>query len=199
VERSRAIIEATLDVFAREGCSGATTRQIAHAAGVSEALVFRHFPTKESLYSAILLSRIEESERVLPLDGSLESLDDEAFFLRVAAATLKRVETDQTFLRLFLHSALEGHELFREFYKVRVERLLSAIEGRVREIQRRRGGRQGLDPALAARAFHGMLFAAVVSRHVFKDRASRRASIDRQARTLVKIFLDGIDPRKEKS
>jgi AcrR family transcriptional regulator len=53
-ERRKAIVAAALPLFARKGFVGTTTREIAAAAGVSEALVFRHFPTKAALYAEIV-------------------------------------------------------------------------------------------------------------------------------------------------
>ena len=40
--------------LSHEGFGGTTTKKIAQAAGVSEAMVFRHYATKEELYTAIL-------------------------------------------------------------------------------------------------------------------------------------------------
>ena len=48
--RKEAIVEAVQDVFAEKGFEGTTTRDLAKAAGVSEALLYKHFPSKESLY-----------------------------------------------------------------------------------------------------------------------------------------------------
>lgn len=53
-ERRKAIIAAALPLFARRGFAGTTTKEIADAAGVSEALLFKHFPRKQVLYEAIL-------------------------------------------------------------------------------------------------------------------------------------------------
>ena len=54
-QRRVAIVEAAAPLFARHGFSGTTTRQIAAAAGVSEALMFQHFPSKAALYHEILM------------------------------------------------------------------------------------------------------------------------------------------------
>jgi AcrR family transcriptional regulator len=54
--RRTAIIQAVRHVFAERGFHGTTTRALADAAGVSEALLFKHFPTKEALFSAMKLS-----------------------------------------------------------------------------------------------------------------------------------------------
>jgi AcrR family transcriptional regulator len=53
-ERRVAIVVAAQPLFARKGFAGTTTREIARAAGVSEALLFQHFPTKAALYQAIV-------------------------------------------------------------------------------------------------------------------------------------------------
>jgi len=59
-DRRASIILAARQVFARYGLEGARTQQIAQAAGVSEALLFRHFPTKTHIYRAVLRSVIED-------------------------------------------------------------------------------------------------------------------------------------------
>lgn len=52
--RRSAIVEAAVPLFARKGFAGTTTREIAEAAGISEALLFKHFPSKQHLYDEIL-------------------------------------------------------------------------------------------------------------------------------------------------
>lgn len=49
-------------MFATSGYEGAKTVQIANAAGVSEALVYRHFPSKAALYRAVLRRTIQEQD-----------------------------------------------------------------------------------------------------------------------------------------
>src|SRR4051812_19899096 len=53
-ERRRAIVDAALPLFGRKGFAGTTTKEIAETAGISEALLFKHFPTKGALYQEIL-------------------------------------------------------------------------------------------------------------------------------------------------
>ncbi|MCI0656441.1 MAG: TetR/AcrR family transcriptional regulator, partial [Acidobacteria bacterium] len=84
-ERSQAIVKAALGLFAQQGFDATTTRRLARAAGVSEALLFRHFPSKRALYRAILEYKIRDAEQALPLDDSLLALEDEAFFLHIAS------------------------------------------------------------------------------------------------------------------
>jgi AcrR family transcriptional regulator len=53
-ERRQAIVEAALRVFSDGSYSGATTADIARAAGISEPILYRHFSSKRELYFACL-------------------------------------------------------------------------------------------------------------------------------------------------
>src|SRR5580700_7448981 len=53
-ERRKAIVAAAVPLFARRGFAGTTTRELAEAASISEALLYKHFPSKKLLYGEIL-------------------------------------------------------------------------------------------------------------------------------------------------
>jgi AcrR family transcriptional regulator len=72
-DRRASIILAARQVFARYGLAGARTQQIAQAAGVSEALLFRHFPSKTHIYRAVLRSVIEDQNQNFRRIGSAEA------------------------------------------------------------------------------------------------------------------------------
>src|SRR6202020_2359205 len=55
-ERRAAILRDVRRVFAEKGFNGTTTRELAAAAGVSEALLFKHFPNKQALYAAMQMA-----------------------------------------------------------------------------------------------------------------------------------------------
>ncbi|HEX8068252.1 MAG TPA: TetR/AcrR family transcriptional regulator [Thermoleophilaceae bacterium] len=59
-ERRAAILEAALEVFAARGYHAASIDEIAHAAGVSKALIYEHFPSKRDLHFALLESHVGE-------------------------------------------------------------------------------------------------------------------------------------------
>src|SRR5208337_3852089 len=53
-ERRQSIINAAIGLFAEKGFDGTTTRELAQAASISEALLFKHFPSKHALYISVL-------------------------------------------------------------------------------------------------------------------------------------------------
>ena len=63
-ERQEQILQAAIEVFSQNGFRGTTLRQLAHQAGVSEAMIYYHFPSKEALYDAILKKKIEASRHL---------------------------------------------------------------------------------------------------------------------------------------
>jgi AcrR family transcriptional regulator len=59
-ERRQAILDAALDVFARRGYHAASIDEIAHAAGISKALIYEHFPSKRDLHVSLLEMHVRE-------------------------------------------------------------------------------------------------------------------------------------------
>ena len=53
-EKQERILQAALQLFAKEGFHATSTNKVAKSAGVSEGLIFRHFGNKEGLLQAVL-------------------------------------------------------------------------------------------------------------------------------------------------
>ena len=54
-ERYETILAAARTVFARHGYHRAGTAEIARAAGCSEPMLYKHFPSKQALFAAVLV------------------------------------------------------------------------------------------------------------------------------------------------
>src|SRR5262245_6539208 len=118
-ERRLQILAVAVSLFSNRGFRGTTTKEIAQAAGVSEAMVFRHFATKEELYAAILDYKVCSGEKFDPSQLAAEAIkskDDRAVFESLALEALNHYEKDPEFQRLLLHSALEKHQLAQIFF-----------------------------------------------------------------------------------
>src|SRR5476649_374982 len=82
--RRSGIVAAAMPLFARKGFAGTTTKEIAEAAHVSEALVFKHFPSKAALYEEILQLGCQGDpalERIGSLTASTGTLIDMIHFM----------------------------------------------------------------------------------------------------------------------
>jgi AcrR family transcriptional regulator len=191
-DRRQDIIDAAIELFARNGFRGTTTRDLAAQAGVNEAIIFRHFATKEALYSAILETKACEKradEGIANLEALAAGRDDVKFFETVSRTFLQRHESDLSFMRLLLFSALEGHELSEMFLATMATRnpLATYIARRVEE-----GAFRKVDPELAARALLGMFVSYLQWQELFAQKKNKTYDREEVVRTFVSIFLAGI-------
>jgi AcrR family transcriptional regulator len=191
-DRRQDILMAAMELFAKKGFRGTTTRDLASQAEVNEAIIFRHFTNKEELYSAILEykagkmqdSRLEELER-LAKEG-----DDEEFFMALGKGFLERHGNDATFMRLLLFSALEGHQLSDMFVasmSARTPLFANYIKKRIDE-----GIFRPMNPDLSARAFFGMFSSFILSQEIFGFKKTQEYDSEEVVRTFVSIFLKGM-------
>ena len=79
-ERQAGLISAAASLFAANGFKGTTTKEIAKSAGVSEALLFKYFPTKRALYAAILAEKARYSELREAAEEAAKKRDDTRLF-----------------------------------------------------------------------------------------------------------------------
>lgn len=187
-ERQASLIACAASLFAAKGFNGTTTKEIARAAGISEALVFKYFPTKRALYAAILEEKVAVGELLGAVEEAARKRDDDRVFTLIASYRI-RPGVDPTLLRLLLFSALEGHELsdmfFGKQHKVFYEHLAMYIQTRIRERAFR-----NVDPLLAARAFIGMVVHHRLLHEIFGVPMHR--SHEDTVATYVELFLNGL-------
>jgi TetR/AcrR family transcriptional regulator len=113
-DRRNQLIEAALEVFSRKGFEGTTTKEVAALAGVTEAIIFRHFPTKQALYTAVLDHHVESGEFLdwlAEIKGWMDQNNDEEVLRSISRVILKSYRADTRYERVLLFAALEGHEL----------------------------------------------------------------------------------------
>jgi AcrR family transcriptional regulator len=187
-DRQASLIAAAASLFAAKGFNGTTTKEIAKAARVSEALVFKHFPTKRTLYAAILAEKVTVNELLEPLEAAAKKQDDHRVFTMIASYRI-RPGVDSAFLRLLLFSALEGHELSEMFFgkqlKVFYDHLAAYIQTRIEQ-----GAFRPVDPLLAARAFIGVVVHHRLLHEIF--RVPMHQSHEDTVATYVDLFLTGL-------
>ncbi len=197
-ERRLQILSVAVSLFSQRGFGGTTTKEIAQAAGVSEAMVFRHFANKQELYSAILDHKACSGDAMDPESMVAEALrekDDRAVFERLALGALEHHECDPEFQRLLLHAALEEHELAQMFFEKFVRRVYELLGDYVAERQRD-GAMVAMDPAIVVRAFIGMIIHHSLNNNLW-DPSRRLLKISNQeaAKQFSDILLNGISSK----
>jgi TetR/AcrR family transcriptional regulator len=198
--RRRQLIEIAIDLFSKRGFAGTTTREIAVAAGVTEAIIFRHFATKQDLYAAIL-----EHTTTLPTDENwlaqvqthMDRDDDESLFRLIVSSILETHRTEPRFERLMLHASLEGNELA----VMHRNRIMATIGVRFEAYIARRqraGAMRKCDPRTIIFAVVGMAQAFGMQKYMYQ-RPEPLQSDEEISDAFASILLTGVRAPKHKS
>lgn len=191
-DRRLQIMEAAKELFARQGFEGTTTRQIAQGARVNEAIIFRHFPSKEDLYWAIIDHQCEAGAWQHTLRRQLSSgASDREVFTGIAEDILTRRAQDGSLSRLLLFSALENQQRSQRFFQTHVvayyELIAEYVRRRIEE-----GGFRAVNPLLAARGFVGMIVYHSLIQEVYGGKRYQDFDVQEVSQTLTDIWLGGM-------
>jgi TetR/AcrR family transcriptional regulator len=157
-DRRRQLIESALDLFARNGFKGTTTKEIARAAGVTEAMIFRHFPSKQALYMAVLDFKVQSIglvEWLKETQNCIDRNDDAGLVRAIMSGILHGFRDDPRYERVKLFAALEGHEVGLSHYRQFAIPIFQLLRDYLLRRQRE-GALRELDPAAVMAAVSGM-------------------------------------------
>jgi TetR/AcrR family transcriptional regulator len=194
-DRRRQLLDTALDFFSRKGFEGATTKQIAAAAGVTEAIIFRHFPSKQALYNAVLDYHHESGE----VDAALahwkplmDANDDIGLFRSLIEHVIQGYRRDARVHRALLFAALEGHQTGIAQHR---ERSLPIFELLCQYVVRRQG-EGAIRPDIPAGAVVGSLVGAAAHYGMMTEFFGFRnmSSDSAVAHSFLDILLHGILP-----
>lgn len=191
-DRKEQILNVAMSLFARRGFEGTTTRQIAEMAHVNEAIIFRHFPSKEDLYWAIIRRKCTHTGRARMIEERIAlGGSDIEIFSSIAGQMLARSRVDENITRLLLFTALERHELSQEFFQNFVAQQYEAL---ARYIRRRvlEGAFRDVDPTLAARGFLGMVIYHYLVQELFGGKRQRDYDPAAAGEMLAELWLRGM-------
>jgi AcrR family transcriptional regulator len=189
--RREQILRGAMRIFAQKGFRGTTTREIAQRLKISEALMFKYFPSKEALYRAIIKKRTDGSEEMYFPKEAIQAKDDRHVFRAIASYLIKKNTEDPTFMRLILFSALEGHDLFKIFFENHGMEKTRLLSGFIRQRIKEKAFKK-VPPLLAARAFIGMVIHYVQFMEIYGMKKIFRFSQKKVVDTFVDAFLNGL-------
>jgi AcrR family transcriptional regulator len=199
-ERRQQILNVAISLFSQRGFRGTTTKEIAQAAGISEAIIFRHFATKEELYTAILDTLVcaGGNNPFEVLDRVLEG-DESAVFEQVALQALRFHERNPEFQRLLLYAALDRHELAERFWNAKVVPAFESLGNFIRKGQEE-GVFRPMDPQIVVRSFIGMIVHQSLVNNIWDpEQKLLNISDEDVAKEFTRILLNGIRTKPEAS
>jgi len=194
-----AVLKAARTVFARRGFEGASTREVAEAAGVNNAMIYYHFKDKNELYRAVL------EDSLL----AFENIWDHEVFRSGATARAKIQKYVEEFIR-FQHGNEELRRIISmEFatcsdnYKWLADNYFSQSYRKLAGLLKE-GMRSGVlrkhDPSVAIPSLVGMILHSFIMRPIAEHviGSKMELSVPKFSRFVTGMFFDGLSVKTDK-
>lgn len=196
-ERRASILAVAKILFADKGYHGVSVDGIAARLGVSPAVLYQHFPSKEALYEAVLSEIADYRESYI--DVVVEGSTDFAGVLRrMTHVFISNVSHDPDYLKMEMLSALEGADAAKRFFENRWRSFADYIEFNLKELAHE-GKIRKVNPKAASLMFQGMIREALYDACIVKTERYREFKLEALVEQLIDLFLNAIDYRvKEK-
>jgi AcrR family transcriptional regulator len=199
-ETRERIIQGAAQVFAEKGYEGATTREIAEAAGLNEVTLFRHFGSKKNLFLAVI-------ERFSALPGLEAAMQDQLTgnyrqdLTQMGTHFLKTMLKRRRAILMSLYTAERLPEI-RDVVAQPPTRQQQILSAYLRQQIARGVVRDLPNPELAAKMFFGMLFEFAISQTLVAGTPIENLSLEEVVAQMVDVFVWGTvalreEPSKE--
>lgn len=183
------LLKATLKLISEKGYLGATTREIAQGAGVTELTLFRNFGSKKKLFEEVL-NRYTFLPRLRELLLELEGLSYDEALRVVGIRFLETLKERKPLVRIMLSEMNVYPEKIRVVYNKFIDELIHTLAGYFGSLQKRRILRI-FSPEITARVFLGMIFSYFMAEEIVKGRNIGKKEIEKVIRGFVDIFVHG--------
>jgi AcrR family transcriptional regulator len=187
-DRERAILDVAVQYFAEVGFHG-QMRELARRIGVSPALLFKYFSTKEAL-----VERVCEEIYLRRWKPEWEAMLDDADFTLRERLTRFYQDYVQTalgseWIRIFMYGSLAGNDFNRYYLSMVGERIIPRIAQGVRREASFNAGTPFSKAELSlAWGLHGSILYYLIERNIY---GTTRDEPDEVVRNRVAGFLDG--------
>ena len=190
----RRILSQAQGLFSRNGFHGASVRDIARSAGLTEAAIYYHFPSKQAIVKALYEQRgfIAALDELEHLPGHLP-LREQLAANALASARLWHDNTD--LLRVVTTEVLRGDRAARGAHRELMDRWRRAILDLVTRYQARGEIPLDVDVAGAADSWVNLMFGTFMDRLLELGRPTRRSGFltpefQRHVESTALVFAD---------
>ena len=188
LNRERQILDAALMVFAATGYSGTTMDAVAAEAGVTKPTLYSYFPSKESLFQAMMLGKRDLMLDVFDHPSRKGMVADLLSFAWTYADTVMRPDM-LSLARLIIGEVSRFPEIGRAYQASGPDHLLRGIM-RYLESQRQDGRLAFEEAELAAQDLWGLILSAPRTQALhMPDAVPDRETLTRYIANGLRVFL----------
>jgi len=191
-QRRASIITVAKRLFAHSGFHGVSIDEIVSKVGVSPAILYRHFKSKEALYQSVLqeFSATRESyvETVVANDTSFEQV------LRgMTRVFVDSIMHHPDMLKMEMHSQLDGSEASQAFFLNRWKSFTDYIEFNLTELQSQ-GKIDKINAPAAALMYQGIIREVLLIKCMQPEDRFSETPVNALVDEIITLFMRIVDP-----
>ncbi|MFJ9561114.1 TetR/AcrR family transcriptional regulator [Streptomyces fuscichromogenes] len=187
--RRREIIDAAIEVFTVAGFHKGSLRDVAERAGLSQAGLLHHFPSKNHIIEAVLTWRDAQAREVIDearTEGGLVYL--RALITLIESNQRKSPALTELYAVLSAEATSRDHPV-HDYFEQRYARVTASVQKAFQEIADAGQLRAGVDPSDAARWMLALVDGLQIQWLYDRDAVDMAGSVRRYLRTLLTVDL----------
>jgi AcrR family transcriptional regulator len=198
--KQRELLEAALRVMNRKGYDGCRTREIAAEAGVSEATLFKHFPTKLHILNALMqpflatVIKPTMMASIKELISANSGLSMEETLRRIVRDRLVLFRTRRTLITTLVLEAIRHPDLMDVVRRNVIPEIVSMLDT-VLANARARGEVRDIDRGVFIRSLMSMIVGHIGLSAVYPEGLGADDD-DTAADQIVSLFVHGVGAEK---
>ncbi|MGQ9569792.1 MAG: TetR/AcrR family transcriptional regulator [Thermodesulfovibrionales bacterium] len=183
------LLDATFKLISKKGYLGATTREIARRAGVTELTLFRHFGSKEKLFVEVLkkYSFLPKLKVLLP---ELKEMSYKKSLLILGERFIETLKDRKTLIKIMLSEVKLYPNKIKDLYSSFINEIISILADYFSYLQSKKVTRH-FSPEIAARAFLGMIFSYFLSEEIMTGHPIDKIKTRKILKEFTYIFMEG--------
>jgi TetR/AcrR family transcriptional regulator, fatty acid metabolism regulator protein len=192
-DKRRAILDAAIKVFARQGFHSARVSDVAAEAGVAYGLVYHYFNSKDQMLNELFSERwallVEASQEIRA--GDAPPRDKLA---GVAGFIVESYRHEPELMKVIIVEVTRAANSFGRTHLPEIRRAYELVAEIVSDAQETGEFRDDIDPSFAAMVFYGAI-EQLLTGWIFDSIPSTEGDFERAKQLVVETICDGLEPR----
>ena len=192
-DKRRAILDAAITVFARQGFHTARVSDVAAEAGVAYGLVYHYFDSKDQMLNELFSERWQ-----LLLEASHEVQESEASprdkLAGVANFIIESYRHEPELMKVIIVEVTRAANSFGRTHLPEIRKAYDLVAGIVADAQRTGEFRDDVDPNFSAMVFYGAI-EQLLTGWIFDLIPATNDDYERAKQLVIETICGGLEPR----